>query len=248
MAEVFTLKKKRNPVPTYFRVQLTLQKAIEDGTWAVGECLPTEKQLAEEHKVSIGTVKKAVLNLVSEGYLYRIAGKGTFVAGTILRRESLRYYRLMGSFKEDHVDLKVKLLEVTEKPGNPGINSYLHIAPNAPLYEIKRFFLLNDAPLVYTVSYLPQEMFPGLESCPPSWFEKTTLYEAIENKYGVTTVFNQKLIGAVSADKQTADCLGIDPGHPILSIEMLSFTYKETPYEYRQSFCQTDNYRLFVEI
>ncbi len=76
------------PIPAYYRLQMTILEDIEKGRWRPGECIPAERSLAELHNISIGTVKKALLNLVHEGYLHRIQGKGTFVAGTTLRRES----------------------------------------------------------------------------------------------------------------------------------------------------------------
>ena len=101
-----------DPTPVYYKLQKILQNEIESGRWSPGEKISPERSLAELHRVSINTVKKAILNLVHEGYLYRIQGKGTFVAGTALRSESLRYYRLLRDFKDDEAHLKVKLLKL----------------------------------------------------------------------------------------------------------------------------------------
>ena len=87
-------KDNEDPTPVYFQLQKKIKKQIEDGQWAPDESIPTERELIQTYNLSSGTVKKALLNLVNEGYLYRVQGKGTFVAGTTLRRGSLRYYRL----------------------------------------------------------------------------------------------------------------------------------------------------------
>ena len=90
-----------DPTPAYYKLQMMLQKEIENGRWVPGQAIPPERALAESHQLSVGTVKKAILNLVNQGYLYRIQGKGTFVAGMTLQPESLRYYRFLEDFSDE---------------------------------------------------------------------------------------------------------------------------------------------------
>ena len=236
------------PLPAYYRLQVGIQDEIETGRWKPGEIIPTEKVLAETHKVSIGTVKKALLNLVFEGYLYRIQGKGTFVAGTTLRRESLRYYRLLKHFDDVEAGLKVKFLKLGEVHCFKPVTQYLNMNSRQKLYELKRVFLSGKNPVVYTVSYLPKKIFKNLEELPKTLFEKMTLYKALEQKYGLPTIYNHELFQIVPADAEVAGILKIAEQTPILFIEMLSFTYKDKPYEYRQAFCHTDQHKLFREI
>ena len=101
-----------DPTPAYFKLQMMLQEEIENGRWSPGQAIPPERALAESHRLSVGTVKKAILNLVNEGYLYRIQGKGTFVAGMTLQPESLRYYRFLKDFSDEEVELQMRLWEI----------------------------------------------------------------------------------------------------------------------------------------
>ena len=95
------IQSEDDPTPVYFKLQMMLQEEIENGRWAPGQNIPPERSLAESHNLSVGTVKKAILNLVNKGYLYRIQGKGTFVAGMTLQPESLRYYRFLEDFNDE---------------------------------------------------------------------------------------------------------------------------------------------------
>ncbi len=237
-----------NPQPAYYRLQVELLEKIENGLWSPGESIPPERHLAESFGVSVGTVKKAVLNLVHDGYLYRVQGKGTFVAGTTLRRESLRYYRLQEAFGGKEARLKVKLLGLQQIKGKTPHNRYLKIRVNQGLYEARRVFLLAKKPVVYTVSYLPQNLFKNLHTHPLSLFEKITLYQALEKHYGVPTIYNQELFGIVTADKRIAGVLQIDHGQAVLSIEMIAFTYKDRPYEYRKAYILTNGRKVYREI
>jgi GntR family transcriptional regulator len=238
----------RDPTPVYFKLQMQLLKEIENGRWTPGQRIPPERILAQAHNVSIGTIKKAVLNLVDGGYLYRIQGKGTFVAGNTLQPESLRYYRFIRNFEDEEVELQIKLLSLNVIKDIESINSLLMLKSNQDLYEIRRVFLGEGKPVVYSVSYLPQKMFADLKAFPIHKFENVPLYIALEESYGLPTIFNRELIKTDRANKDTAKVLAIRKGSPVLLVEMLSFTYKQKPYEYRRSYCLTGNRALFREL
>ena len=237
-----------DPTPVYFQLQKELQTAIEDGCWAPGQIIPPERAIAEKHQLSIGTVKKAILNLVNEGYLYRIQGKGTFVAGMTLQPESLRYYRYLEDFNGREVELQIKLLNLKITKGIDPINGFLNLRANQKLFELERLFYHGSKPVVYSISYIPQKMFEDLATLPKSKFENIPLYIALEEIYGLPTINNRELYSAVAADSVTAKKLKIQRGSPVLLIEMLSYTYKQTPYEYRKSYCLTDSRSLFREL
>lgn len=236
------------PVPVYYRLQESLRGMIEEGVWKPGGLIPSERIIAQEQGLSVGTVKKAITNLVNAGYLYRVQGKGTFVAGTTLRRGSLRYYRLLRGFGDEPAELSVRFAGLRDIRGRESINAFLRIPAQQPLYELRRIFLMEGRPVVYCVSYLPMKSLKGLESIPSSRFEHSTLYEIIEQSFGLPCLHYQELFGSVAADERISRILPVTAGDPLLFIEMLSFTYKEVPYEYRQSHCVTDHRRVFTSI
>ncbi len=236
------------PVPVYYRLQESLRSMIEEGVWRPGEIIPAERIIAEGQGLSVGTVKKAISNLVNAGYLHRVQGKGTFVAGTTLRRGSLRYYRLLRGFGDEPAELSVRFDGLREIRGREPVNALLRIPAQQPLYEIRRVFLMEGSPVVSCVSYLPRKSLKGLENVPSSRFEHSTLYEIIEQSFGLPCLHYQELFGSVAADERISKILPVSAGDPLLFIEMLSFTYKDVPYEYRQSHCITDQRRVFTGI
>ena len=233
------------PTPVYFKLQSEIKDKIERGRWKPGVMIPPERVFVEEHGVSIGTVKKAITNLVNEGFLYRVQGKGTFVTDTQLRRNRLRYYRLFKDFSDEESELQFKVLELKSMAGSQPIKQYLRVRSNQKLIRIKRVLISDNLPQIYCVSYLPENLFKGLDKQSKTNLESQTLYTFLEEKYGVPTLYNQELIGAVGADKETAEQLGIPKGAPLVHIEMLSFSHKDKPYEYRISYCRTDIKKVF---
>jgi len=241
-------RNNNNPMPVYFKLQSTIKEKIERGFWKPGDMIPSERQFAEENKLSIGTVKKAVSNLVHEGFLYRLQGRGTFVTGTYINKDKIRYYRYYSDFGANESNTKIKLLDIERIAPIPSTNRLLKLRAKDELFKISRFMNSDAGPRVFSVSYLPQKLFRDLDT--PLFrakIEKIALYSILEENYGVPTIYNQELIGAVCAEQEIADHLQVSVGTPLVSIEMLSFTYKDKPYELRTSYCITGEKRLFRE-
>ena len=63
-------------LPMYYRLQQTLIDKIICQDWKAGMQLPSEREIAATMGISVGTVRKALENMVHKGYLSRIQGKG----------------------------------------------------------------------------------------------------------------------------------------------------------------------------
>ena len=68
-----------SPVPLHSQLRHVLVAMIEEGELGDGVALPPERDLAAQFGVSLAPVRQAILDLVKEGVLYRVRGKGTFV-------------------------------------------------------------------------------------------------------------------------------------------------------------------------
>ena len=238
------LRHKAAGRPMHYRLQQEIRRGIESGQWAPGSLIPPERKIAQEFGISLGTVRTAILNLVAEGLLYRIQGKGTMVAGSKMIRESIRYYRFVGDFGRKEAIPKLGFLGLTLVEGVAEINRRLKVHHAEKLYQLRRLILVSEKPIVYSRSYLPCRLFPGLDEFPRSRFEKVPLYLALEDHFGLPTLSNSDLISVALADAETAALLRIPEDRPILRVEMLAFTYRNRPYEYRISHCLTEDRKL----
>lgn len=66
--------------PMYEQIFETLRDQIREGKYAVGDRVPSEKELGDEFQVSRITSKKALELLAMDGYIVRQPGRGSFVA------------------------------------------------------------------------------------------------------------------------------------------------------------------------
>jgi len=242
---VILKRQNEAPTPVYYKLQSEIKENIENGKWKPGVMIPPERVFVEEYGVSIGTVKKAITNLVNEGFLYRVQGRGTFVTDTQLRRNRLRYYRLFKDFLDEENELQFKLLELKSVEGTRPVKQYLKLRSNQQLFKVKRILVSDNLPKIYSISYLPMNLFKGLDTRSKSTLESQPLYTYLEEQYDVPTLYNHELIGAEAADKEVSKQLDIPKGTPVVLIEMLSYTHKDKPYEFRVSYCRTDTKKIF---
>ena len=82
-------------LPLYKDVKRRLADALHQGTWRHGQVLPPEPALAERFGASVGTLRRAVGELVGEGILVRRQGSGTFVASHTRDVMLTRFFRIV---------------------------------------------------------------------------------------------------------------------------------------------------------
>jgi len=89
---VFIALSQSNPDPMYKQVTDQIKNVIASGDLKPGEKLPSIRELAEGLKTSAITIKRAYLDLETEGFILTRAGLGSFV--TDIDRERLRNEKL----------------------------------------------------------------------------------------------------------------------------------------------------------
>ena len=85
-------KTRTNGVPAYRKIQGNLRKRIESGDLRTGDAVPSERDLARIHRVSLMTARHALASLEREGFVERRRGIGTFVSPPKIHFNKLMSY------------------------------------------------------------------------------------------------------------------------------------------------------------
>ena len=72
----------------YTEIIENIKQKIQSNIYKSNELLPSEKELCTEYSVSRRTVRRAIIELVEDGYLYTVPGKGTFVH--VLNKDNMK--------------------------------------------------------------------------------------------------------------------------------------------------------------
>jgi len=231
---------KNSPVPIYHQLEEYIKQQIEAGILEEEAVIPSEREYAERFQISRMTVRQAINNLVSEGYLKRQKGRGTFVNKKKVEQE----LQGMTSFTEDMLARGMNpsstLLSFQIIPADCNTAMDLRIKENDSVYKIKRIRLADGAPMALETAYIPVEIVPGLTE----ENSNLSLYQYIEEHLSLSISEATQEIEASVADKHATENLGINIGDPILLIERISYLTDGIPFELVKSTFRADRYRF----
>lgn len=233
-------------VPLYREVKRLLMDALIAGEWRPGTALPAERVLADRFEVAIGTLRKAVDDLVQENILVRQQGRGTFVATHSRERYQFQFFHVVdrGGHREyPHV----RLIDFRKGRAADEEAAALRIARGGPVFRIKNLLAMRGAPVDVDRITLAQQRFPGLTD--RQLRERPgTLYQLYQTAFGITVVRSAERLRAVGADEDAARLLGVDPGSPLLEIRRVAFTYADDPVEFRLSVVNTTDHDYVTDL
>jgi GntR family transcriptional regulator len=231
-------------VPLYKSIKLELIRAISGGKVQSGMALPTEKELSERYRVSVGTVRRAMADLVAEKVLVRQQGRGTFLAPFDSSRMLNSFWHIVRKDGVREIPI-VQTLRFEETAANAHTASRLGILVGEPIYWIVNLMLMGGAPMLLDGLHIPQSLFPGLTKS--KFVERdSTIYDLYRNEFGVTVVKTVDQVSAVPADAETAKTLDLALGTPLLEIVRVASTF-DRPVELRRSLLFTEKYE-FVDV
>src|SRR3954453_12034485 len=148
-----------SPVPKYFQLREILLDLIEDDELPVDSSIPSERELCQRYGLSRMTVRQAVDHLVSEGRLYRVPGKGTFVA-----RPKLDMPLRLVSFTEDMqargLTPGARELDRRTVPANPHLARVFGVPPGAGVHVVERLRTADGEPMAIERCHIPAGVAP----------------------------------------------------------------------------------------
>ena len=232
--------------PIYLQLRNALLRAIQDGRLAPHQRVPSERELSEAMGISRMTARQALQTLISDGYLYTVPGKGTFVAcGPKIEQNLQRLSGFTEEVRAQGFTPGSRVLTITHEHADDHIARALDITPGTVLVRITRQRLVDDVPVALESAYLVYARFPGLDDID---FNTHSLYDVLQNRYGIRLVRAKQIIEAQEADEEVASLLGIEPHKPMLAMERITYADDDRPVEYVRSYYRADRFLLKVEL
>lgn len=234
------------PVPKYYWLKRTFISKIENEEWIDSQPIPSERELVALYGVSRITVRKAIDELVLEGYLYRIQGKGTYIKGDVISQDLFSITSITRDILQMGMTPSRKVLRLEVVDAYPKRMKELELSTTDKLVVIDRVYYADGESMNRTEVYLPAKYFPGLEK---KDLGSRSLYEVLETEYGVRVTTAVRTIEAILAEGEVAATLGIKEGVPILLFRGVTkglFGSREVPIESFKSYYRSDNRRFYI--
>jgi GntR family transcriptional regulator len=233
-------------MPLFRAVKRALLQAIERGDVAPGDALPSEAELAAAFGISIGTLRRAVDDLVAEHILVRRQGRGTFVVTHTSDRFVFQFFHVErgdGLREAPAVEL------VSFERGRLDDDAAAALARRAgePALRIENRLRLQGRAVVHDRLTLPAALFRGLTE--KRWRERpSTIYHLYQLEFGITVVHVQERVRAVGADRAAARVLGVAIGEPVLQVRRVAIDLGGKAVEYRVSTVHTSQHEYVNEL
>ena len=232
--------------PLYKQMKRRLTDALTRGEWKPGEAIPAERRLSERFRISVGTVRKAIDELVAENILIRQQGRGTFVASHNRDREVFYFFHVVperGPKQYPDVQLTAFLRARADREAAEALD----IRPGDPVFRVRNLLRLDQAPVILDDITLPAVRFPGLTERRLRE-RRSTIYNLYQESFGISVVRTRERLRATRSDETIATMLDIRAGAPLLQIRRVALTYRDVPIEYRVSLVNTERHEYWAEI
>jgi GntR family transcriptional regulator len=236
---------KNIPIPLYYQLKGILLEYINTNN-SPEEAIPTEVNISEHFGISRPTVRQAINELVVEGYLYRIKGKGTFISKPKINQDFLL---VLDNFNNEMqkkglvpstIVLELKVIKSDEK-----ISKALNISIGNDVIHLSRVRYANDEPNVFVNTYLPYDKCAGILD---EDLENQSLYQILEEKYNLVISRASRTLEAIIASEYEASLLQISEGAPIQFFESTAYLEDGTAIEYSLAKYRGDRNKFTFEL
>ncbi|MBW4803740.1 GntR family transcriptional regulator [Loigolactobacillus coryniformis] len=205
-----------------------------------GDKMLSERQIVAQFQVSRNTVRQALSQLETLGYVQRIHGKGTFVAQTAQQLTILgEYYSFTEQMKALGRKPKTQLL--TYEIVNPSFDvlKALQLPANAAAIYLKRLRLADGIPLMLEHTYLPAQKFSGLTA---DKVAHRPLYELFRTEFNEAFHFADESISATVLNEEDATFLVVPTGSAGMHLKRTTYDQKNNIIEYTISVARSDQF------
>lgn len=231
--------------PLYHQIAEALRARIESGELVPGDQIPSENELTEQYAVSRNTVRLAISSLILDGLVYRVKGRGTFVAAERLHYGLMR----LGSFTEEMNQRgsvpSSRILSVNREKPSKKIQQILQLESSQMVYRLERLRLANEEPIAINLSFLPASLCPDIDK---KITVADSLYALLENQFGYQLGYAEYVIKISTADERQAELLDVAVDSSLLTREGTTYLENGLPIEHTLLFIRGDRYEFTFRV
>src|SRR5256885_15101426 len=233
------------PLPRHAQIRETIRHRVLDGTYAPHSLMPSESRMMAAFGVSRITIRQALGDLQKEGLIFKVAGKGSFVAKPKAFQSLSRLQGFGEAMTPAGYETFPQVLSPRRMKASEAVANRLALAIGTPVFEIQRLRYLNREPISVDVSYFPLALGERLAQ---EDLATRDIFVILENDLGQQLTHADVQIEAISADETLARQLRIAESSPLLRIERLTHA-GEQPIDFEFLYYRGDafQYRLRID-
>lgn len=224
-------------VPRYHEIEMALRGRIAD--LAPHAPMPSDAQLCDEFGVSRMTARGAVQRLVHEGLVYRVPGRGTFVAPARANRTA---GRIMSFSDEMRRRGRTPGSRVVQQRRRAATDAERHRLGVDQVVALRRVRLADGQAVALETAVFPATLEPVIEALAPDG----SLFAALADA-GLVPTAGSASLQAEAATAEDARLLDVKRGSPLLVERRLIRDQAGAPLEWTESRYAGSRYGLDVD-
>jgi GntR family transcriptional regulator len=236
------LVSRNGDVPLWMQLKSLLQGRIQNGELQPDAQLHSEHELCKLYGVSRTVVREALNELVHDRFIYRIQGKGTFVAG---RQEEQDYVGSNIGFSGEMISkgrkVRTKILKQVAAKPTAREKKMLRLDEHQSIIQIRRLMFVDDQVRLLVDMAFPADLVSGLENVN---LKNRSMYDVLKRRYGLVPAWSERWIDAILPTEKQAAFLNVSVRAPLLSIESCAYLSDGRVCEYYYALHRSDVSRL----
>lgn len=216
--------------PLYEKAKRHMSEAILIGEWPPGTVLPSETALAQMFGVAVGTVRRAMADLVAEGLLSRQRKTGTVVTGRSPQHSLRFFFQYFRLHRNDGtlIRSRTQVLDIGCEAATEQERSQLQLVEHdARVLRLHRLRLVDGRPVMHDRLTFAAGRVPGLLRAREAVPE--LLYLHLVEAYGIRISAVREQLSADLADAEDARLLGLALPASVLTIEEVAYDQSGAP-------------------
>jgi DNA-binding GntR family transcriptional regulator len=233
-------------LPKHLRLRQAVVDAVLAGELPIGSKVVGERELSELLGLSLGTTQKALGALMTDGFLVRRQGHGTFVGSMRVPISGSWHFRFIapegGPELPVFATIEERRLETAPGPWSEalGPDGKGHVM-------IRRSLDIGGEFRCASRMYLPAGRFSRLLRITHKRLTDTNLKAVLATEFGAPTLHSDGLAFLCPADPQDAALIGVQPGSTVLQVHITGRSIGRIPITYQLMTVPPTRYALKLD-
>jgi len=229
--------------PKYYLISQEIIGRIKANELVPGMKVPSENEIIDNYKVSNTTARKALQEIVLQGWVYKVKGKGTFVQPQKVIRSADKILSFTKNMLEMGYTPRTEVIHTEEiKEGYSVTVNGRFYKMKGPVYKIHRLRYANDIPMMLEVRYISKRLCPNITN---ENLEKS-LYDLYRQKYNLNLLASHQMLSAIMIGQGVLDFFNLSKSKPGFLVDGVTFSGNEIILDMEKSIYRGDKYTFGV--
>jgi len=231
--------------PLYKQVYESILHQIREGNLQPGERLPSEHALSEQFGVGRSTIRRALSELVADGFVETVQGVGTFVEERRFPKTAQILYGFSQEIEQRGKNVTSQVLNKELITADAFLARRLQVQLGSEVVFLNRLRLIDGEPAAIERAYIPNSLFPAMLDHD---FSRESLYEVFSDEYDMKPDHAEQEIRAELATERVANLLGLTLPAVVLIIHRETHAADGQVIEYVESEFRGDRFRFYTHL